>query len=242
MTTSNNPKEQEFIDRILKEIKFPLVKKEIREELTAHIEDKTREMIVEEEMSRENALLSAMEEMGDAEEIGKALNDVHRPFLGWALTVSRFLLIIFGFLTIHTLIGIGSEVFSQYTIGTGIDEERVIAEIVIDQEVTLDNRTLYFDKAVMQEPDQVIVLMESTTYTRRPRNTGVLFDQVYDDLGNSGYFDLATPYRSGLFTSQLLLSLRNVDFDAEYLVLDYDRFNRSFEIIIPLAEGSDTDE
>jgi len=43
-------------------------------------------------------------------------------------------------------------------------------------------------------------------------------------------------------TSQLSLSLRNVDFDAEYLVLDYDRFNRSFEIIIPLTEGSDTNE
>jgi len=71
MTKKNETAEQEFIKNVLREIRFPLVKQDIRQELKDHIEDKKDDWMFREEMTEEEALEKSIEEMGEPEEIGK---------------------------------------------------------------------------------------------------------------------------------------------------------------------------
>ncbi len=55
MTKKNETAEQEFIKNVLREIRFPLVKQDIRQELKDHIEDKKDDWMFREEMTEEEA-------------------------------------------------------------------------------------------------------------------------------------------------------------------------------------------
>ncbi len=167
MTKKNETAEQEFIKNVLREIRFPLVKEDIRQELQDHIEDKKEDWMFMEDMTEEEALEKSIEEMGEPEEIGKSLNAVHHPLLGWALVLSKWLLILLIALSAYYLY---TDFHRSNFYGTppGLESGKVIAEVTIDEEITLDHRTLYIDRAIFQEPDEVIVLMESRIYTRGP--------------------------------------------------------------------------
>ena len=237
--TTKDPLENDFIEKLLGEIRFFPAKKEIEEEYSSHIEDKVRYLIIEEGMTRKEALSLTMEEMGDPQEIGKSLNEVHNPFLGWALLLTKGLLIILGAFALHLLIFFSGEFLFHSTRDIGIEDDLVIAEITIDQEIQMDAVTYYFDRAVIQDDGKAFILIEAVSYTRAPRIRGFLFNSVHDDLGNS-YYDLTIPYRSRIFRQDLVLRLKDIDGDAEFLALEYDRYNREFEITLPLPERSET--
>ena len=237
--SAKDPLENDFIEKLLGEIRFFPVKKEIEEEYSSHIEDKVRYLIIEERMTRKEALSLAMEEMGDPQEIGKALNKVHNPFLGWALLLTKRLLIIFGVFAFHLLISFSTELLFHSTRDIGIEDDLVIAEITIEQEVQMDAVTYYFDRAVIQDDGKAFILIEAVSYTRAPRIRGFLFNSVHDNLGNT-YYDFTRTYRSRIFRQDLVLLLRDLDAEAEVLTLKYDRYNREFEITLPLPERSET--
>ena len=237
--TAKDPKEKDFLEKLLGEIRFFPVKNEIEEEYSDHIEDKVRSLIIKERMTRREALSLTMEEMGDPLEIGKSLNEIHNPFLGWTLLLTKGLLIIFGAIAIHMLISYSSGLLLYGTRDIGIEEKLVITEISIDREIQMDAVTYYFDRAVIQDNGKAFILIEAVSYTRGPRIRGFLFNSVHDDLGNN-YSDFTIPYRSRIFRQDLVLQLRDIDEEAEVLTLEYDRYNREFEITLPLPERSET--
>ncbi|NBG88426.1 permease prefix domain 1-containing protein [Isachenkonia alkalipeptolytica] len=235
---TKDPEINDFIKELLREIRFFPAKKEIEQEYSDHLEDKIRDLIIEERMTREEALFITLEEMGDPREIGKALNEVHNPFLGWALLVSRGLLIVFGAFALHLLISFSSELLFHSTRDIGIEEDLVISEIPIDREIEMDATTYYFDRAVIQNNGEAFILIETLSYTRPPRIRGLFFTSVQDNLGNT-YYDLTIPYRSRIFRKDLVLPLKNIAEEAEFLTLEFDRYNRAFEINLPLPERRD---
>jgi|GEM_PF-478946 len=237
--TTKDPLENNFIEKLLGEIRFSPAKKEIEEEYSSHIEDKVRYLIIEERMTPKEALSLTMEEMGDPQEIGKSLNEVHNPFLGWALLLTKGLLIIFGAVATFMLISYSSGLLLHGTRDIGIEEELVIAEITIDQEIQMDAVTYYFDRAVIQDDGKAFILIEAVSYTRAPRIGGFLFNSVHDDLGNH-YYNFTRTYRSRIFRQDLVLRLKDIAEEAEFLTLEYDRYNREFEITLPLPERSET--
>ncbi len=239
--TAKNPLEKDFIEKLLGEVRFSPAKKEIEDEYLSHIEDKVRSLIIEEQMTRKEALTLTMEEMGDPQEIGKALNDVHNPLLGWMLLLTKGLLIIFGAFALYLLISFSTELLFHSTRDIGIEDDLVVAEIPLDQEIQMDAVTYYFDRAVIQDNGSAFILIEALSYTRRPRIRGFLFRSVHDDLGNH-YYDLTIPYRSRVFRQDLVLRLSDIDEEAEVLILEYDRYNQAFEIILPLPERSAPNE
>lgn len=86
---------KEFIDSVCEQIKYKPVRQNIAEELKSHIEDAKEEFLkegVEEQLAEEKAIT----EMGDAEEIGKKLNKIHKPKLDWKLVIIAIILISFG--------------------------------------------------------------------------------------------------------------------------------------------------
>jgi len=74
-------------------VRFPPDRKAVREELEAHLEDKREEFRrFFPDMAEEEAEKRALEEMGDAAEIGAALAKVHRPWLGYLWRASQALI------------------------------------------------------------------------------------------------------------------------------------------------------
>mgnify|MGYP000107918710 CR=1 FL=1 len=86
----------EFLNSVCEQIKYKPIRNTIAEELKNHIEDKKEELI-EMGQNEEEAEKNAVEQMGDAEIIGKQLNKVHRPRLDWKLLIILVVLLIFGF-------------------------------------------------------------------------------------------------------------------------------------------------
>ena len=86
----------EFLNSVCNQIKYKPIRNAIFEELKNHIEDKKEELI-EMGQNEEEAEKNAVEQMGDAEIIGKELNKVHRPRLDWKLLIILVVLLIFGF-------------------------------------------------------------------------------------------------------------------------------------------------
>lgn len=88
---------KEFLENVCNEIKYKPIREDISEELSLHIQEQKEEYIkegLEENVAEERAVSN----MGEAEEIGKKLNKIHKPKFDWILTLLVAILIGFGFL------------------------------------------------------------------------------------------------------------------------------------------------
>ena len=90
-------KTKEFLDEVSKQIKYKPANKLITEELEAHIEDIKNDNLCK-GYSEKEAEEKAVEQMGDAIQIGRRLNKIHRPQLDWKLVILISILIGFGIL------------------------------------------------------------------------------------------------------------------------------------------------
>lgn len=92
---------KEFIDNICDYIKYKPIREEIAEELKNHIEEQ-KESYIEDGIESVVAEEMAIKQMGDATEIGKRLNKIHRPKLDWKLILILIITMFFGGLVVFT--------------------------------------------------------------------------------------------------------------------------------------------
>ena len=81
---------QIWVDAVCEQVRFQPDRKGIARELRVHYEDHVRDLLRlgrSQELAEERALAA----MGDAQEVGRALDKVHKPWLGWLWEVSRAL-------------------------------------------------------------------------------------------------------------------------------------------------------
>ena len=88
-----------FLETICNEIKYKPVIVEISQEIESHIKE-IKEDYMDCGMKEQEAEQKAIEQMGNAEEIGKELNKIHKPKLDWKLLTLLVILIGFGTLYI----------------------------------------------------------------------------------------------------------------------------------------------
>ena len=82
-----------WLDTAVSGIRFGLDRKEVRAELEGHIEDKMADLRrVFPDIPTDEARDRALSAMGNPEELKEELARVHRPWLGWLWTASRYLL------------------------------------------------------------------------------------------------------------------------------------------------------
>lgn len=94
--------EETFLKSVLKEVNFFFDHKSIRRELHAHLED-LKEVYQAEDIDEEQLQTKIVDEMGDPKQIGRQLNQVHHPIIGWLWIVSRLILIALALLLIGKL-------------------------------------------------------------------------------------------------------------------------------------------
>lgn len=85
----------EFLDNVCEKIRYKPIRGEIREELENHIEEK-KDMYIEYGVEEKLAEEKAIEQMGDAEEIGAKLDKIHKPRLDWKTLVFVLALVAIG--------------------------------------------------------------------------------------------------------------------------------------------------
>lgn len=92
---------KEFINTVCEQIKYKPIRNSISEELENHIEE-AKENYMQDGLQEKEAEEKAIIQMGDAEEIGKKLNKIHKPKLDWRLLIILMVLLGFGFLVAFT--------------------------------------------------------------------------------------------------------------------------------------------
>lgn len=84
-----------FLSKVCNEIKYKPARQSISEELELHIQE-LKENYIENGIDENEAEGKAISQMGEAEEIGKKLNKIHRPKLDWKLLSLVAILLGFG--------------------------------------------------------------------------------------------------------------------------------------------------
>lgn len=92
---------KEFLNTVCEQIKYKPIRNSISEELENHIEE-SKENYIRDGLEEKEAEEKAIVQMGNAEEIGKKLNKIHKPKLDWKLLIILIVLLGLGFLVAFT--------------------------------------------------------------------------------------------------------------------------------------------
>lgn len=98
---------EEYVKVLLEQIRCKKAHPMIEQEIRDHIEEQARANM-EEGMEKEEAVKSAVLEMGDPVEAGVALDGIHRPQAAWGMILFVAALSLIS-VVIHALIGMGAE-------------------------------------------------------------------------------------------------------------------------------------
>lgn len=90
----------EYLENVCRQIKYQPIKNSLSEELRCHMEEEV-DNYTDTGMENELAENKVIENMGDAQRLGKLLNKVHKPRLDWTLLLISSILLFFGFLTAY---------------------------------------------------------------------------------------------------------------------------------------------
>lgn len=86
-------------------IKYPPDRKAVQKELRQHLDDRCEDFLAQ-GMTEEEAIRKTLETMGDYDQIADQLAAIHRPFWGFAYSISKWLLIIIAaVMVIHLIVG-----------------------------------------------------------------------------------------------------------------------------------------
>ncbi len=93
---------EEYIKKLLEQVRFKKAHKGIEDEIRAHIEDQISDNMAA-GMDRESAEKAAVADMGDPVEVGVSMDRVHKPHLAWSMVIAALVVGILGSI-IHILI------------------------------------------------------------------------------------------------------------------------------------------
>lgn len=79
-----------YIREVTSHVKFRFDRRAIGQELREHMED-LYEDLLSQDIDEEQAAQLTVDYMGDSEELGKELNEVHHPLWGWIWLVTRWI-------------------------------------------------------------------------------------------------------------------------------------------------------
>ena len=138
-----------FLKTVCKQIRFGWDRDIVSKELEFHIEDSVLDLISE-GYSKEEANKIAIEQMGNPIEIGKQLNEEHKPLLGWAWLISKIIALLLIIPSLLFIQKIGEDVYHYiWPISSTIEEDTIKIDKTIDLEahiVTIDNVLKKYDQ------------------------------------------------------------------------------------------------
>ena len=253
----------EWMEQVLREVRFAPDRRKIRQELLEHMEDRMEEYLdamgaYDHADSRpdfdellEKAEVRLMNSMGDPAELGRELNQQHKPWLGWLWMASRILL------TVSVCLVVGMAVFLSITTP---DTKR--ANSNLDTKYT--QMAKYYDPDYNHsgdiyyclEPDYTVELLDTEITFRlfayddsdgrlellvTSRGTAELKNAAAEILCNGERSTMLQSEngqdRQGNYVELCKITYERFDRDAETLHITYDKFGEHFEFTVDIASG-----
>lgn len=256
----------EWIETVLREVRFAPDRRKIRQELLEHMEDRMEEYLdamgaygdsdasldFDEVLERVETRL--MNSMGDPVELGRELNQQHKPWLGWLWMASRVLL------RVSVCLVVVMAVLLRITTPDETAEK-------INLEYKYEQMAEYYNPNYNQSGDIYYCL--EPDYTVHLLDTEITFRLfAYDDydgrlellvtscgtakLKNAAREILCNGERSTMLQSEngkdnqgnylelSRITYERFDRDAETLHITYDKFGEHFEFTVDVASGTVT--
>ena len=138
-----------YLDSMLKHVKFTPDRKKIRQEFGEHMEDMFDDYISC-GMSENDAKYSVLENIGEAKDIGRLMNKAHNAVIGWIWQGLKAVLVITVIICLTPLMSLMRDLgLGAVNMLNGYRDTEVYGEpiytVEIDREVVIDNHKLYFD-------------------------------------------------------------------------------------------------
>lgn len=140
---------QIWVDAVCEQVRFQPDRKGIARELRTHYEDHVNDLL-RLGRTRELAEERALAAMGNAQEVGRALDRVHKPWLGWLWEASRFLVLALTVVVLGMLLPPASLIILSQNIQGEFFWEAPPASA---QRVELEHGTLYAAPGDVTEED-----------------------------------------------------------------------------------------
>ena len=234
-----SPAVKEFINKVVKRVHFFPDRHDIELELAAHIEDSILFLQEEGGLSQEEAEKAALERMGDAVEIGIALNRQHNPVLGYIWYFSRIiavlLCIIVIFQSIPMLLVSGWAILFDHPI-RDIPKESIVRHVKPNELIKLDSRRIRITDVIQTEDGNLHVLYSSYNLSFSGlhgwSSSGL---GIFKDEDGETYFNGGGRSSAGIY-SRARRSLDNFPFEKEKLIIERDYAGRYYKVEIPLGE------
>ena len=231
----HNDKEK-FLQNILSYIKLPFERKAIYKELDNHIDDRIHEFI-EEGLTPEHALIKAIDAMGNPADIGKELNQVHRPLLGWLWKISDILMKILAIIVALNLLTL---IISSINLNPAleyIDKETIVYHLKVDEKAKIDNLIINITDLIYDTDGTMHIFFKTYSdsifiNTWSFSNIGI----ISDEFGNEYYGGSGS---SGGFIRYHNIQVDDFDESSNSLNILYDYYNRHYAFHFDLPTGEE---
>lgn len=238
-----------WLDAATRGIRFKPDRMAVREELFAHLEDKQADLRrIFPDMTRGEAERQVLESMGDPEELGRELANIHKPWLGYLWVLSRWAAVLAACAIAATILLTGNwwedvrwrvedwldnregEAISQalYEEGEPQWEGERLAVYAPEAETRLGRCTISVPRAAMwEEQGKNVLYLELCLSYDLPWEWSegpLAYLWVEDDRGTpygeeQGY--TARGQRTGISGLSINMMVENVPRDLEYITLRY---------------------
>ena len=214
----------------VKYIKFPPDRRRVQQELYEHMISRNQDFL-DEGFSEEAADLRVCQAMGDPEEVGKALAEVHKPFWGYFLRTLHILLalvILFAALTVVK--GGGSGLFNNY------HSLRVLREEIYGRV------SEWIPQHATDALGDYRFRLVKGTFTWDPNLGPPSFEfraLAVEDSRGKEYRAYALGEEDWIFFGSCLFYVRDFDQSAEWAVLRYEAGDRVLRLPVRLRGGSE---
>lgn len=229
------PKIDVFIEEVLSYVKFYYDRASIKAELECHISDRIADYM-EQGYDRETAEQLSVTNMGEPKEIGLELNKEHNPVLGY---LWRFTEIIVSLLIIANIYFIGFTLLYPLFNPSPIHEfpkSHIVYKLDISEKVKIDDTVFHFTNIIYDINGDINIFYKS--YNTKLWGIGwnnSYIGEVTDNLGTV-YLSGNGMSHSGLITKGQKI-IDNFSKDADTLIIYYNRYNRKYQVEIPLKVG-----
>lgn len=256
----------EWMEQVLREVRFAPDRRKIRQELAEHMEDRMEEYLeamgaydhadVSPDFDEllEKAEVRLMNSMGDPEELGRELNRQHKPWLGWLWMASRVLLTASVCLVVGLAVLLGVTTLEESTGNLYLEEKyQQMAKyydpdynhsgdiyycLEPDYKVELLDTEITFRLFAYDDSDGRLELLVTSSGTAYLKNAALAF-QCNGKIPTMIQSENGQDSQ-GNYLELCKLTYERFDRDAETLHITYDRFGEHFEFTADVAADTVT--
>lgn len=238
-----------YTKKVLKQVKFIFDHQSIRRELNSHIQD-----LIDEHnwnnLPEEELILKINDEMGDPIDLGKSLNQVHKPLLGYAWIISKSIFVIVLFASALNFISlVDRTAYQKPNIMNTINMELILESIgenqnkdysqikyrdwILNKVIDMKDSRLVIERIILLEDNNLILFYRNPPKFRWVNQSShvYMFDnlKVLDQDENQYYRN----YEIQMGVNDVMIGYYDgVPFDTKSVKLDFKQVKESFSLIV----------